>query len=284
MRTRYSGIRLRAPLILLALLAALAAPGRAAACSHDDTAYFETFLDTSCLQLPLPGTTLDALGGLRLSTNGTPVTTAWDTDTDFTNGVNFESTLFPSLGVSTLVVSGSGSAAALTLPSTLLPLSADAANPVLGPTAASVLDNDSVDDPAVAKVGSTYYLWYSGTSDDGRASAIFLATSTDGTTWARANGGNPVLQGTAGAFDANGVYGEDVVYDPANPVTPLRMWYSGRAGVFGGIGYATSLDGLTWTKYPSSAAPAPIVVHGPPGAADSFAAADPSVIQDGSVW
>jgi len=277
-------MRARLPLIVFALLAALIVPGRAAACSHDDTAYFESFLDTSCLQLPLSGTTLDALGGLRLVTNGAPVTTAWDTDTDFTNGVNFEATLFPSLGVSTLAVSGSGGAAALTLPSTQLPLTGDAANPVLGPTSASVLDNDNVDDPALAKVGSTYYLWYSGTSEDGRASAIFLATSTNGTTWARANGGNPVLQGTGGAFDADGIFGEDVIYDPANPATPFRMWYSGRAGVFGGIGYATSPDGVTWTKYPSSGAPAPVVEHGPPGAADSFAAADPSVLQDGSTW
>ena len=271
-------------IIGLVLLTALIAPGRAAACSHDDTAYFETFLDTSCLQLPLSGTTLDALGGLRLATNGTPVVTSWDTDGDFTSGVNFEATLFPSLGVSTLAVSGNGAAAALTLPPTLLPLTSDAANPVLGPTATAVLDNDNVDDPAVAKVGSTYYLWYSGTSEDGQAAATFLATSTNGTTWTRANGGNPVLQGTAGAFDANGIYGEDVVYDPTNPVTPFRMWYSGRAGVFGGIGYATSLDGVTWTKYPSSVAPAPVVDHGQPGAADSFAAADPTVVQDGSVW
>ena len=69
-------MRLRLPFILLVLLAALIAPGRAAACSHDDTAYFETFLDTSCLQLPLSGTTLDAQGGLRLVTNGLPVTTS----------------------------------------------------------------------------------------------------------------------------------------------------------------------------------------------------------------
>jgi predicted GH43/DUF377 family glycosyl hydrolase len=276
-------IRSRLPVILLLLFAALIAPGRAAACSHDDTAYFETFLDTSCLQLPLSGTTLDALGGLRLSTNGVPVTTAWDTDGDFVNGVNFQSLLFPPLGVSTLAVSGSGSPAALTLPATPLPLTPDAANPVLRPAAATVLDNDNVDDPALAKVGSTYYMWYSGTSEDGGRAAIFLATSSNGTTWTRGNGGNPVLQGTAGAFDQDGVFGADVLYDPANTVSPFRMWYSGRAGSFGAIGYATSADGVTWAKYPSSAAPAPVMSHGPPGSADSFGAADPTVLADGSV-
>src|SRR5436309_2547256 len=169
-------MRLRLPLILLVLLAVLIAPGRAAACSHDDTAYFETFLDTSCLQTPLANTTLDALGGLRLVTNGVPVTTSWDTDTDFMNGVNFQAMLFAPLGVSTLAVSGSGTPAALTLPATPLPLTPDAASPVLRPAAASVLDNDNVDDPTLAKVGSTYYMWYSGTADDGRGPAIFLAT------------------------------------------------------------------------------------------------------------
>ena len=220
---------------------------------------------------------------MRLQTNGAPVATAWDTDTDFTSGVNFQSLLFPPLGVSTLSVSGSGSAAALTLPATLLPLTPDAANPVLRPAAATVLDNDAVDDPALAKVGSTYYMWYSGTAEDGGGPAIFLATSTNGTTWTRANGGSPVLQGTAGAFDEDGVYGADVIYDATNAAAPFRMWYSGRADVFGGIGYATSLDGVTWTKYASSGVPAAVVSHGPPGSADSFAAADPTVLQDGSV-
>ncbi len=107
-------MRIRLLMLLCVVLAALTAAGRAAACSHDDTAYFETFLDTSCLQAPLSNTTLDALGGLRLVTNGVPSTTAWDTDGDFVNGVNFQAMLFPSVGVSTLAVSGTGAAAALT--------------------------------------------------------------------------------------------------------------------------------------------------------------------------
>jgi predicted GH43/DUF377 family glycosyl hydrolase len=277
-------MRLRLVLIPALLLVALVAPGRAAACSHDDTSYYETFLDTSCLQLPLANATLDALGGLRLTTNGIPVPTAWDTNTDFDNGINFQATLFPPVGFGSLQRTGTGTAATLQLPPTLLPVIPDATQPVLRPTAASVLDNDNVDDPTLVKVGSTYYLWYTGTPEDGGRSAIFLATSSDGTTWTRANGGAPVLQGTAGAFDQNAVYGADVVYDPANPAAPFRMWYSGRAGVFGGIGYATSTNGISWSKYPSTAAPVPVVDHGPPGSTDSFAAGDPSVLLDGSTW
>src|SRR6266540_5579026 len=47
----------------------LGLPGTAWACSTDANAYFETFLDTTCLQAPLINTELGALGGLRLTTN-----------------------------------------------------------------------------------------------------------------------------------------------------------------------------------------------------------------------
>ena len=94
-----------------------------------------------------------------------------------------------------------------------------------------------------------------------------------------------MLQGTPLAFDANGVSGADVVYDAADLVAPYKMWYSGRTGVFGGIGYATSTDGVTWTKYTAGGAlPVPVLNHGIPGSADSFSAADPSVLKDGSTW
>jgi predicted GH43/DUF377 family glycosyl hydrolase len=269
--------------VALVFLCALLLPGRAFACSHDDSNYFETFVDSSCLQVPLTNTTLDALGGLRLVTNGTPFVTPWDTDTDFANGVSYQSQSFPPVGVSTLQTSGTGASATLKLPSTPLPLTPDAANPVLGPTASTVGDGDDVDDPTVVKVGTTYDMWYTGYREDGSAPALFLATSADGVNWVRGNGGNPVLQGTAGAFDADGVYGADVVYDPSDVIAPYKMWFSGRQGAFGGIGYASSLNGVTWTQY-GGATPLAVLGHGLPGSADSFSAADPSVLKDGSTW
>ncbi len=256
---------MRRAALLAAVISAVTLLGASAAqaCSRDDSAFYETFIDTTCLQLPLTNTTLDALD----------------------SGITYQSVFFPPVGVRTLVRNGTGAAATLGLPTTLLPLGLDAANPVLRPTAAAVLDSDNVDDPALAKVGSTYIMWYSGTSEDGGKPALFVATSSDGVTWARANAGAPVVQGTPGAFDGDGVYGPDVVYDPADPVTPYRMWYSGRSGVFGAIGYATSLDGVTWVKYPSfGPLPLPVLTHGPAGSADSFSAADPTVLKDGSTW
>ena len=98
--------RLIVALVFVLCLCALAVPETAFACSRDDSNYFETFVDTSCLQPPLTNTTLDALGGLRLATNGTPFTTTWDTDTDFNTGVNYQSQLFPPVGVSTFTRPG----------------------------------------------------------------------------------------------------------------------------------------------------------------------------------
>jgi predicted GH43/DUF377 family glycosyl hydrolase len=272
--------------LLIALFVALAAPGVAQACSRDDATFYETFLDTTCLQTPLTNTTLDALGGLRLGTNGAPTTTPWDSDVDFNTGVGYQSATFGPVGVRTLATSGTGAAAALQLPATMLPLTLDDSNPVVRPASAAVGDNDGVDDPRVAKVGSTYVMWYSGTAEDGSGPAIFMATSSDGLAWTRANGGKPVLQGTLGAFDADGVYGPDIIYDPADVATPYRMYYGGESATFGGIGYASSVDGVTWLKYSGLGGlfPTPVLDHGTPGSADSFSATDPSVMKDGSVW
>ena len=53
--------------------------------------------------------------------------------------------------------------------------------------------------------------------------------------------------------------------------------------LFGAIGYATSLDGVNWIKW-GPGLPVPVLEHGPAGSADSFSAADPTVLRDGSTW
>ncbi len=262
----------------------LGLPGTAWACSTDANAYFETFLDTTCLQAPLINTELGALGGLRLTTNGTPTSTPWDTDTEFDGGVSHESVTFPPVGVSTLARAGTGTAASLGLPATGLPLTRDNANPVLQPGAPVALDSDNVDDPSVIKVGSTYAMYYAATAEDGSGPAIFRVTSTDGKAWTRPVPNDPVLEGTAGAFDEKGVYGPDVLYQPADPAAPYKMYYSGLGEVFGGIGYATSTDGVNWTKHADAGTPVAVLDHGQPGSADAFGAGDPSVMKDGATW
>jgi predicted GH43/DUF377 family glycosyl hydrolase len=268
--------------VCLALcLAATASP--ASACSLDDTNYLDSFLDGSCLQSQT-NVSLDAQGGLRLTTNGIASGTTWNSDTDFDSGVNFQSVLFGPTGLSTLERSGTGAAAALKLPSSAFSVTPES-GAVLPPTGSSVGDGDNVDGPSVIKVGSSYVMYYAGAPEDGGARAIFQATSPDGVAWTRANSGAPVLSGTALAFDEKGVSGPDVIYDATDAAAPYKMWFSGQGRTFGGVGYATSTDGVVWTKY-DGGGPLPLAVlaHGEAGSADSFAATDPSVIRDGSTW
>jgi predicted GH43/DUF377 family glycosyl hydrolase len=261
-------------------VALLAAPS-AFACSKDDTAYLDSFLDLSCVQTTT-NTELDAFGGIRLTTNGNPEPTLWDTDTDFDNGVTYQTTLFPPVGVSTLAGNGmTGTDAALVLPDTTMPLLRDAANPILAPTPSDPgqLDNDNVDDAAAVRVGSTYVMYYSGTAEDGSGPAIFRATSTDGKAWTKTG---VVLSPSPNSPDERGVFAPSVIYDA--DADEYTMWYSGRDDNFTAIFKATSDDGITWTKYPDDVDPDPVLDHGRAGSADSFGAQDPSVIKDGTTW
>lgn len=182
-----------------ALLAQLAS---ALACSQDDPAWFEGFLDTSCTS-STTNTQLDVLGGLRLQTNGSAVSVpAWDTDGDFDTGVIFETQLFAPIDVRTLATSGTGTAASLELGNSPIAFTRDTApTSVLGPTPASATDNDNVDDPSAVKVGSTYVMYYSGTAEGGSGPAIFRATSSDGRAWTKQDADSsdgdfdPVLRG-----------------------------------------------------------------------------------------
>ena len=70
--------------------------------------------------------------------------------------------------------------------------------------------------------------------------------SPDGVDWEKyAN--NPVLKvGAAGEWDQHNVIQPAVIFDGAE----YKMWYHGGGTVgTNGIGYATSTDGVTWTKF-----------------------------------
>ena len=116
---------------------------------------------------PLLNTTLDAQGGLRLTTNGTPGVTPWDTHTDFDNGITFQSVSFPPVGVSTLDPHRRRGRAPRSPCRRRSCRSADAANPVLGPTASTGSRATTSTTRRVQKVGATYVMWYSGTAEDG---------------------------------------------------------------------------------------------------------------------
>lgn len=106
-------------------------------------------------------------------------------------------------------------------------------------------DRDGVMQPCVVFDGATTYrMWYTGRWGN-RPGKIGLATSSNGTTWTRANGSNPVLVGTAGKFDSNGVSNPHVIFEGG----VFKMWYTGSdaTGVLR-VGYAQSADGIAWVK------------------------------------
>jgi DNA-binding MarR family transcriptional regulator len=91
----------------------------------------------------------------------------------------------------------------------------------------------------------TYKLWYSGF--DGSNWRILYAESQDGRSWTIQ--GVAIDLGESGEPDAENALWPTVIKDnDANPSDIYKMWYSGYDGVEYKILYATSPDGIEWTK------------------------------------
>ncbi len=132
--------------------------------------------------------------------------------------------------------------------------------------------------------GYSYVMYYDGT--DGSSEVTGLAYSADGLTWTAAST-SPVLdKGAGNAWDCDdAAYG--TVFKDANG---YHFWYSGGGGDNGsggcsagdpiheGIGYASSSDGISWTKDAGNP-----IFHISDGVAyRSERTYTPSVIDDGS--
>jgi predicted GH43/DUF377 family glycosyl hydrolase len=151
-----------------------------------------------------------------------------------------------------------------------------AGNPVVVTGTVGSWDSNRVGAPTVISDGMTYKMWYGG-MDAGGIHSIGYATSINGITWTK-YAGNPALTGTAGSWDANVASG-DVVFDGAT----YHMWYFGADYIPNGIhaiGYATSTNGTTWTKYVSN----PIIITGTTGSWDSRFVLCPRVISDTGLY
>ena len=125
-------------------------------------------------------------------------------------------------------------------------------NPVLEHGEPGDCDEGVVDHSEVLFDGVTYHMWYAGglVVHD---TDICYATSTDGVHWDKWP--NPVLlRGAPGEWDAGFVQPGAVIRDGGI----YRMWYGGCvSGDLGPCetGYATSPDGVTWTKFPDDLKP-----------------------------
>lgn len=148
-------------------------------------------------------------------------------------------------------------------------------------------EQSTVSIPSVLQDGNMLHMWYlGGLNPDG--GTIGYATSQDGIHWNRYS--SPVFQSKAGGWYADGVFPGTVIKE--NGI--FKMWFSGATGSVsqstptskGGIGYATSPDGIIWTVYdnPATTSPPyhfsdPVLNHGATGEWDASSALAPSVIK-----
>jgi beta-1,2-mannobiose phosphorylase / 1,2-beta-oligomannan phosphorylase len=109
---------------------------------------------------------------------------------------------------------------------------------------------------------SRYEMWFGG--DNGISPYIYrigFAISYDGSHWTMPNN-SPVLTPTPGAWDSSAVFSPMVIREDGE----YKMWYAGGKNDFHNrIGYATSPDGVNWTKYSAN----PILIPDAPWETDA---------------
>jgi len=114
---------------------------------------------------------------------------------------------------------------------------------VFSPDASTDWEND-INRPTVVKRADGYHLWYTGQARG--HSWIGYATSPDGKVWQRMSA-RPVLSADQ-PWEKVAVMCPHVIWDEQAKL--FRMWYSGGEQYEpDAIGYATSPDGLDWTKH-----------------------------------
>ena len=135
-----------------------------------------------------------------------------------------------------------------------------AQNPVLRIGSKGSWDSQLVVHPEVIFEGSTYHMWYGGSSDPNWYSFdAGYASSQDGIHWIKYDDpstanppydqSDPVLKrGDLGKWDDATLAGVSCVFDGAT----FHMWYGGCDGANWAnerIGYASSANGINWQKY-----------------------------------
>ena len=144
---------------------------------------------------------------------------------------------------------------------------------VLSPGASGEWDDQWVFCCSVIRQDTLYKMWYTGY--DGANMRVGYAESPDGISWTKHSG--PVLDlGAPGTWDDNWVSAPYVLYDGSS----YKMWYCGDDGTHEYVGYATSPDGITWTKYSGN----PVLSPGAAGTWDGLMVFPGSIVFEGNSY
>lgn len=163
------------------------------------------------------------------------------------------------------------------------------ANPVLNTGSYSEWDDYDVSSPMVYHNGIKYEMWYTGSGSG--ILKIGYASSYNGYEWIKYDNpittvapfseSDPVLQpGSIGTWDEGRVWAQAVLFNGSM----YEMWYTGTdASGKHRIGYASSMDGIIWTKHTNSIGePTYVLDRGIPGDWDAGWICAPSVLFDGN--
>ncbi len=125
-------------------------------------------------------------------------------------------------------------------------------NPVLTPGEGDSWDASVIETHCVIYDNSMFHMWYTGYNNNITTvhACVGYATSPDGKTWQKYEG-NPVMTPIADSWEGTAVGGAQVIKIDDT----FHMWYVGSFKY--DIGYATSLDGITWNRYEGN----PIMQH-----------------------
>jgi predicted GH43/DUF377 family glycosyl hydrolase len=156
---------------------------------------------------------------------------------------------------------------------------------VLDPGPAGEWDDNSLTPFCIIFDDTLYRFWYGG--HDGSIWRFGYATSDDGLNWIKHNDpattdppyaqSDPVLiPGSEGEWDDERIVTPYVLYHD----NVYKMWFSGYDGSTSRIGYASSVDGIIWTKYENN----PVKDVGPVGSWNAGGVSQPCVYFDGDIF